>query len=179
MIVSVRVNVSGPVRTLQAMRQAFAPTMAPQMRAAFQQVADRYDRYIMDRFDRVSQSGGVGEWAPLKPGTVAEKKREGKPSAILVRDHALRDSLDPGHPLHVRQQLPNGIRTGSKEKKLRIHQVGAKARNLPARPVIVPPHPQLVRELTGILAEGMRKVIAAANAAAPRLPGVSNPPSMN
>jgi hypothetical protein len=177
--VAVRVNTTGAENVFAAMRQAFAPPMHPAIRAAFQAVADRQDAYIMRHFDRISATGGIGEWRQLRPSTLAEKKRKGQAGGILVATGTLRDSLDPGHPLHVRQQLPNGVRTGSRDRKLPFHQQGAPGRKLPRREVIVPPHPQLVREMVGDLAEGMRKVIAAARAAAPQVPGVSNPPSMN
>src|SRR4051812_13805303 len=118
-VISVHVDVRSAVGTFTAIRQALAPPMAPPMVAAFQKVADRQDAYVMRRFDRVSQSGGVGEWAPLKPRTVAEKKRKGYPPQILVRTRRLRASLQPGDPDHVRQALPNGVRTGSREKKLK------------------------------------------------------------
>jgi hypothetical protein len=171
--VAVRVNTTGAENVFAAVRQAFVPPMAPPIRAAFQVVADRHDGYIGRRFDRLSERGGIGEWAPLRPSTIAQKKRKGQTGGILVATHTMRDSLDPGHPLHVRVQLPNGVRTGSRDRKLPFHQKGG--RRLPKREVEVGPHPQLVREMVGDLTDGMRKVVAAAVAAAPRVPQ----PSMN
>lgn len=66
-------------------------------------------------------------WAPLKPATIAEKKRLGKSSNILSRDKILAASIAfnvSGNEVRVKPSVEYGI----------FHQVGAPGRKLPARP---------------------------------------------
>ncbi|MBD1918898.1 MULTISPECIES: phage virion morphogenesis protein [Cyanophyceae] len=77
------------------------------------------------RFQSQKDPGGK-PWAPLKPATVAEKKRLGKASSILTRDALLSASIAfnvSGNEVRVKPSEEYGI----------FHQTGSK-KALPARP---------------------------------------------
>lgn len=78
-----------------------------------------------DRFQFQKDPSGK-PWAPLRPATVAEKKRLGKSSNILTRDALLSASIAfavSGNEVRVKPSEDYGI----------FHQLGVKKRNLPAR----------------------------------------------
>ena len=85
-----------------------------------------------------NQRGPAGGWPALKPATVAARQRLGfgGASPILQRSGALARSINSTHgktfaEVGTNQKTPNGIYSLGA-----IHQFGARARNIPARPFL-------------------------------------------
>ena len=78
-----------------------------------------------NRFTTQKDPGGK-PWAPLKPATIREKKKQGKSTSILSRDKLLAASIAfnvSGNEVRVKPSEEYGI----------FHQTGSK-KGLPARP---------------------------------------------
>jgi hypothetical protein len=98
-------------RSLQAAQQALARgTANPELAAGFRKAGAEYLAYTRRGFEARTFSG----FAPLKPATQAQRKRQGfSPSRpILVRSGELFRALYPDGPSNLFQLLPDGIRTG-------------------------------------------------------------------
>jgi hypothetical protein len=113
----------------------------------------RFGAFLRQRYVRLTRGGG--EWAPNAPSTIAGKK---KGRGILVRLGYLYRALFPGALGNLFVRIPGFVRFGFSavphpESNLtfaelaRIHQLGAPAKNIPARPIIVPPGPSIVKAM--------------------------------
>lgn len=70
-------------------------------------------------------SHASGGWAPLKPSTVADKRRRGLDPRILHATHALRNSLTrPGAAHSIRVIAPHQAAIGTTVPYARFHQSG-------------------------------------------------------
>lgn len=135
-----------------------------------------YREWVADRF--LEQSQGGGDWEPLKPTTVAQKKRKGSrhPSHILYDSGKLHEAIKtetilgfrdfPHYGMGVKKTIsrikpsisigiglmkyPNGKTT---EDIAEIHQYGTK--HLPARPIFVPPPPEVMEAMASVVLEKM------------------------
>lgn len=185
---TVRVNADAPVGTLGRIRDGLEVGRVGPVRQGLVDSVDRLDSHIIRRFDRLSMSGGGGEWKPLAPSTVRGRLSTGRGviqtrrsraaaartgglanvARVLYEKGDLRRSLDITGKNHVRQSIPNGIRTGSKDPKIAFHQFGTD--RVPARPVYVPPPAQTARAMAEDVAVGIRKMMEAAAAAAAHSP---------
>ena len=180
---TIRVEDSAPIGTLQRIRDGLQPGVIGPVRQGLGDSVDRYDQYIQRRFTRLSNYGGLGQWAPLAASTVRRKlgsgrgvitlaRAQGRTTAaargggnvvrILVERGDLERSLYVGGKNHVRKSIPNGIFTGSTDKKLVFHQHGKGRMH---RPVYVAPPTNIARGMAEDLAVGVRKMMAEAAAA--------------
>ena len=175
---TINVHATAPLGTLQRIREGLAVGAPGPVRQGLNDSVDRYEAYIRRRFDRLSRGGG--EWPPLAPSTLRRKLASGRTTIsngrrvnnrartagagrILVETGALRQSLEISGANHVRQSIPNGVRTGSKDPKIAFHQWGTA--RIPARPVYVPPTPQVARQMAEDFAVGIRVMMERAAAA--------------
>lgn len=191
---TITVNADAPVGTLELIRKGLeiGDLSAPgPVRRGLNDATDRYDSFVIRRFDTLSVNAGGGEWPGLAASTLRRKLGTGrgvittrksragaargaggpKVVRVLVETGKLRASLELSGRNHIRQSIPNGVRTGSKDPKIKFHQVGMPGRRLPARPVyVMPPQPTLTA-MAGDVALGVRKLMEqAAEAAAAGAP---------
>ena len=80
------------------------------------------------------QHGGHygGGWRPLKPATVAQKRRLGYTGDILVRDRTLERSITD-RPLPIERVGPHDMEAGTDVHYAKYHQYGAPRAGLPQR----------------------------------------------
>lgn len=139
---------------------------------------DRYAQYATQRWQR--EANGGGDWAPLKPSTLARRKalgrtmttillvtrnlvaaiRRGRPGNVIAffRPNAVRFGIGGG------QRHPDtGIRKGepamSFGEMVVIHHAGAPSKNIPARPILVLPDRPTCDDLVRIAAVNVKQII--------------------
>lgn len=71
-------------------------------------------------------------WPELKPGTVADKRRQGWTGDILVRDSTLLRSVSD-RPMSLERVGPHDMEGGTRVSYARFHHFGAPRRNIPQR----------------------------------------------
>ncbi len=86
--------------------------------------------WLIRNYDK--EGADIGGWAPLKPRTIAEKKKLGK-EKMLVRTGQLRASFTSFFS-------KENAGVGSKIIYAKPHQEGDPSKNLPARPMLPPRH---------------------------------------
>lgn len=133
---------------------------------ALNQWAVRYRGYIQERFARLSRGGG-GVWPPLKPSTIAGRRKGSK--SILRDTGTLFAALSPifrKNPGQYQKRIPGGIRVGygttakhpsgkiSVAKLAKIHNDGLG--RVPKRVIMVQPSQQVKTAMVG----DMRRAIA-------------------
>ena len=180
---SIKVDASAPVGTLRRISEGLRPGVIGPVRQGLGDAVDTYDRFVQRRFTRLSNYGGLGQWSPLAASTLRRKlgtgrgvitlaRAQGRTTAaargggnvvrILVERGDLERSLYVGGKNHVRRSIPNGIFTGSTDKKLVFHQHGKGRMH---RPVYVAPPPNIAKGMAEDLAVGVRKMMEQAASA--------------
>ena len=103
-------------------------------RPVFRNLMGTYRKRSSKQFTSQGKSGSGG-WKPLKPSTVAAKKRAGLDRRILHATLRLRESMTGSHPSDgIRIILPGSMAFGSTVKYAPYHQHGTK--NMPRRRVL-------------------------------------------
>lgn len=148
--------------------------VAPMLR----ECAKIWREWLAERYER--NAGGHGDWTPLRPSTIAQKRRKGSkyPEKILVDTELLFDSLREetiigfkdfphyGMGKHktistVKKSIsiglglakyPNGMTV---DEVAEIHQYGGP--NLPARPIFVEPPPIVQERMASAVVDMMLK----------------------
>lgn len=182
---AINVHATAPLGTLQRIRDGLNVGVIGPVRQGLGDAVDRYESFVRGRFDRLSKSGGKGQWPPLAASTVRAKLSSGrgvismsaargrvesalvgggKVVQILVETGQLRRSLEITGTGHVRKSIPNGIRTGTTDRTSVYHQHGTN--KMPARPIYVYPPKRVADAMAADLAVGVRKLIAQSAAAA-------------
>ncbi len=99
----------------------------PTMSATADMLRERHER----TYDAMTEPDGT-PWAPNAPSTIARKGH----GIVLVETHRLKPSvLEPGHPDHVEEILPDGrgLSWGSSVPYGMVHQEGLLAPKVPQR----------------------------------------------
>lgn len=96
------------------------------LRPAFKNIGEHFTRTTDQRFE---QEGGSPKWVPLKPKTIAEKRRNRRRPKILQRTGTLRVTLR--YFVTAR-----GLMFGSSMIYAATHQYGDNSRNIPDRPFL-------------------------------------------
>ena len=124
------------------------------------QWAGLYSTFAKRRFKKFSRGGG--DWAPLRPSTIAGRRKgkgTGRVASILWDKYgSLYKALTLGAPGNLKKDIRGGVRFGygggAKHKDggtiagiAHGHQFGNRKRNLPARPIIVDPDQPTVNRL--------------------------------
>lgn len=148
--------------------------VAPMLR----ECARIWREWLADRYER--NASGNGDWAPLSPYTIAEKRRKRSkyPEKILVDSELLFNSLRdetiigfkdfPHYGMGKHKSIsrvkksisiglglakyPNGMTV---DEVAEIHQYGGP--NLPARPIFVEPPPEVLEAMTSAVVQMMMK----------------------
>jgi hypothetical protein len=126
------------------------------MKDAFRNAGVEYLRFIGKRFDRYSAGGG--DWAPLSPSTIAQKKGTRK----LYETGGLRRSLDPGGRHNLLLPSHRGCKAGTRHPLAFVHQNGSREKHIPARPFVVPPDRPTQERMSRAVDAGVKKLLAAA-----------------
>lgn len=136
---------------------------SPEIQAAYRQWGIRYLAWTKKLF--VKNSGGGGEWKPLK----RKRKRGSLASAKILRDTGtLLKALTVGAAGNLFKVLSNGVQVGfggptrHPEGKMSIADI-AKAHqngegNLPKRKILHAPDQTLIRQMLGDLARAYNKL---------------------
>lgn len=124
-----------------------------------------YRSFAMQRFSRLSRGGG-GEWAPLRPSTIARRRKNS--SSILINNGLLFAALAPNPTAAwLEEESLNGFRfgyggpskypegTASLADIASFHQGGAG--NLPVRRLIVEPDTETLDILTRRITEWLQR----------------------
>jgi phage virion morphogenesis protein len=118
-MININVNVQGDRRILLNRLQNLKP--------AFKNIGEHLTRTTDRRF---AQEGGALDWKPLKPETIAEKRRNRRRMKILQRSGPLRNTIT----YFVTER---GLVFGSNQVYAPTHQFGDEDRGIPARPFLV------------------------------------------
>lgn len=103
------------------------------MRPAFAAVLDLWRSETTEQFATEGQHASGG-WAPLKPATVAAKRRKGQRPEILRATDALMRSLTvPGDPNEIARMTETELDYGSKLPYAGVHQNPKPGNPLPQR----------------------------------------------
>ena len=87
---NVKVNLSGITAFKAALGNSFSPGgVGPLNDWLYTQVPARYSEFSRRRFDRLSKSGGGGEWPPLKESTILSRRVAS--SGRNIRGHRIAD----------------------------------------------------------------------------------------
>lgn len=105
----------------------------PIIAAGFKRAGVIYLDYLGKRFD--CYSAGGGDWAPLAPSTLAQKRGTRK----LYETGSLRRSLNPGGRHNLLLADHRGFRAGTRHPLAFVHQNGSRQKHIPARRFVVPP----------------------------------------
>jgi phage gpG-like protein len=90
-------------------------------------------------------AAGNGEWAALKPATIARKKRlTAWPERILYLTGRLYSSLVPDEPDNVFDVMSDRIRYGTATPYAGYHQQGGG--RLPRRSILIPPNEDILQK---------------------------------
>jgi hypothetical protein len=175
--VKVKVDISG-LKKFQRIINAGLKQKTGPIRDAIKQWVRRYLGFIRKRYDRLSKSGGGGEWKPLKPETIA-KRRKGrgkKRTASILRDTGtLFTAINPAITTPrgaLREQVKFGARVGYEQgathpnsRKATIadiayyHQKG-KGHN-PRRRILVDADDKTKRQMVRDMARAVKRAIKA------------------
>jgi len=125
----------------------------PIIAAGFKRAGVIYLDYLGKRFDRYSAGGG--DWAPLAPSTLAQKKGTRK----LYETGGLRRSLDPGGRHNLLLATHRGMRAGTRHPLAFVHQNGSRDRNIPARRFVVAPTPAVRQRMSNAVDRAVGEVL--------------------
>jgi hypothetical protein len=98
---------------------------------AWQVFLDWFTDQNRQQFGQHGARYGQG-WRPLKPATVAAKRRLGYTGDILVRDRTLERSVTD-RPLPIERVGPHDMEAGTNVHYAKFHQFGAPRARLPQR----------------------------------------------
>lgn len=133
--------------------QRFVDRLARPGNAERRKVADAIRQAYQANFS--AEGSAAGPWRPLRPFTIAERRRKGFPGAhpILVQTGRMRDSfVRAGAPNHVDRFTAGlegwSLEVGSASELARKHEFGEE--KVPARP-ITPLTDQAQRRISDVL----------------------------
>lgn len=134
------------------------------------QWAQTYFGFAQRRFVKYSRGGG--DWEPLKPATLARRRKgKGKTKTTILWDKegSVLKALKLGAKGSLFKSISRGVRVGfggparhpdgkaTIADIARFHHKGNRKRNLPKRPIIVDPDTATVRDMTMALMLDMEK----------------------
>ncbi len=102
------------------------------LREPFREIVKQFHKIEGKQFESEGKYGSGG-WRPLAPSTAEQKRREGFPDKILVREKHLMESLTGETPWSMVEVRPLEMRVGTKLDYAAYHQQG---RGVPKRPII-------------------------------------------
>lgn len=156
--VLVEVNDALPLAVIEEIAKSADPPLHPKMREAVHRAQDAFDAFQLRHFNKSNKGGGI--WPPLKPSTLARKKRKGTADKGILRDSdKLYASLRKGGVGNVNRDLPDGVQRGTSVKYAQWHQRGTS--KMPARVIKIDPDTNMKQRVMGNVTGGIRDVIAA------------------
>jgi len=96
-----------------------------------------FTNWLVDNVHNQFQTRGTRwgtPWAPLRPATIAEKRRLGYPLDPLIRTRRLEHSLTR-RPMDIERLSPRDMEVGTRVPYAIYHHNGAPRANLPRRPL--------------------------------------------
>lgn len=109
------------IQTVASRVKDTAPLMARLATLGFKDVIDHFSK----------EQGPEGKWAPLKPSTIARRRKKGGGAKILQDTGRLRGSIMPQVTSPTRAEI-----VSTNVVYAPYHQFGVPGRNLPARPFL-------------------------------------------
>jgi phage gpG-like protein len=108
------------------------------MRPAYPEVIRIFRDLARQAFASEGASTASGQWAPLKPATIADRERQGFPGEhpILQRTRTLMRSLTEETSDSINVQTPTYLGIGSADPKVVYHQSKAPRTRLPRRAMV-------------------------------------------
>lgn len=127
------------------------------VRKALNRWVELYAEFIYERFNRLSTSGGGGEWPDIEDET---KLRKGF-ADILVETGQMRDAINPRFTKRQFRSKPFGVivHFGNDDIEHRSSKTTAQLIHIHQRkrPIIVSPNVKTIREAQRIMREGIRQ----------------------
>lgn len=112
-------------------------------------------KFERQRFYKMQKGG----WAPLKPRTVASKKKRGTfvRGTLIDKTSELVRSLSVGAKNNILEKRGDAVAAGSRDPKLQFHQFGTP--NMAARTVVAPADAPTVRNINIRLVRAVNTVL--------------------
>lgn len=169
-LVSGSIDTSGFTRLARGLGLAVRQGLDGPLGPALERCARVYMKQIATRFDQ--QSGGLGDWLPLKPATIKRKQQRAArgeiPGSAVLRileaTGGLRETLSPDNL--TLEPIESGVRVGTEDEHAIYHdEGGAVAGQPPQRQIFVDPNDEAEAAMSDALEAGLSEVFEMADLA--------------
>lgn len=153
MSLQVKVDASGIIANIRSLRDGYRERLPGALVKGNATAARIYLNDLQQQYDVNSRGGG--DWAPLRPATVAQK---GAPVPKLIESGSLRRSFEVGAPGNVFDVTADRIRVGTLHRLAKYHQHGTD--RMVARRIVRDPTPGAAERMRAAILAECRVMVA-------------------